>query len=174
MQAALIPFEPGAFVEAAKAGDTSAFEALHARFSRMVHAILLARVPIVEVDDLVQDTFLQAWKRLNTLRDPQAFGPWLAMMARNLANDFHRRAPRNLPLSEHHGIRKPIDPEAFRVMEAIRAMPETYREALLLRLVEGLTGPEIAEQTGLTPDSVRVNLHRGMKMLRERMEGTHR
>jgi RNA polymerase sigma-70 factor (ECF subfamily) len=39
-----------------------------------------------------------------------------------------------------------------------------------LRLVEGLTGPEIAARIGLTPDSVRVNLHRGMKVLKERLE----
>ncbi|MCX6631188.1 MAG: hypothetical protein NTW28_26550 [Candidatus Solibacter sp.] len=43
-------------------------------------------------------------------------------------------------------------------------------ETLILRLVEGMTGPEIAAQTGLTPDSVRVNLCRGMKMLRELLE----
>lgn len=46
------------------------------------------------------------------------------------------------------------------------APPEAYRETLLLRLVEGLTGPEIAERTGLTAGSVRVNLHRGMALLR--------
>jgi RNA polymerase sigma-70 factor (ECF subfamily) len=48
-------------------------------------------------------------------------------------------------------------------------LPEAYRETLILRLVEGLTGPEIAEQTGLSAGSVRVNLHRGMKLLRERL-----
>jgi len=63
------------------------------------------------------------------------------------------------------------EPEALEVMDTIRAMPDAYRETLILRLVEGLTGPEIAEQTGLTADSVRVNLHRGMKMLREKLEG---
>ena len=52
----------------------------------------------------------------------------------------------------------------------IRSLPEAYRETLVLRLVEGMTGPEIAERTGLTPASVRVNLHRGMKMLREKLE----
>ena len=56
--------------------------------------------------------------------------------------------------------------EARRSLEAIRALPEAYRETLLLRLVEGLTGPEIAERTGLSPGSVRVNLHRGMALLR--------
>ena len=66
---------------------------------------------------------------------------------------------------------RPPEPEALEVMDTIRAMPDAYRETLILRLVEGLTGPEIAEQTGLTADSVRVNLHRGMKLLREKLEG---
>ena len=56
------------------------------------------------------------------------------------------------------------------LLEAVRALPEAYRTTLVLRLVEGLTGPEIAERTGLTHGSVRVNLHRGMKLLRERFD----
>ena len=57
--------------------------------------------------------------------------------------------------------------EAFEILDLIRGLPEAYRETLIMRLVEGMTGPEIARQTGLSPDSVRVNLCRGMKMLRE-------
>ena len=59
--------------------------------------------------------------------------------------------------------------EANEALALIRALPEAYRETLVLRLVEGMTGPEIAERTGLTAASVRVNLHRGMKLLRERL-----
>jgi RNA polymerase sigma-70 factor (ECF subfamily) len=59
--------------------------------------------------------------------------------------------------------------EALAALAVIRTMPEAYRETLVLRLVEGMTGPEIAARTGLTPASVRVNLHRGMKQLRERL-----
>jgi len=55
------------------------------------------------------------------------------------------------------------------VLRTIRSLPEAYRETLILRLVEGMTGPEIAARTGLTPGSVRVNLHRGMKQLREKL-----
>ena len=62
-------------------------------------------------------------------------------------------------------------PEADEILETIRGLPEAYRETLILRLVEGMTGPEIAERIGLTHDSVRVNLFRGMKMLRERLGG---
>jgi RNA polymerase sigma-70 factor (ECF subfamily) len=63
----------------------------------------------------------------------------------------------------------PRSAEVAEVLAALRALPEAYQETLILRLVEGMSGPEIAEQTGLSPGSVRVNLHRGMKLLRERL-----
>ncbi len=52
------------------------------------------------------------------------------------------------------------------MLATIRRLPEAYRETIILRFVEGMTGPEIAARTGLTPDSVRVNLCRGVKLLR--------
>ena len=55
------------------------------------------------------------------------------------------------------------------MLEAIRALPEAYRETLVMRLCEGMSGPEIAAATGLEPGSVRINLHRGMKLLREKL-----
>ena len=60
------------------------------------------------------------------------------------------------------------------MLKTIRSLPDAYRETLVLRLVEGLTGPEIADRTGLTPASVRVNLHRGMKLLRDRLGDSFR
>ncbi|HEY6660882.1 MAG TPA: sigma factor-like helix-turn-helix DNA-binding protein, partial [Pyrinomonadaceae bacterium] len=64
---------------------------------------------------------------------------------------------------------EPHDSRAAEILELIRSLPEAYRETLVLRLVEGMTGPEIAARTGLTAASVRVNLHRGMKLLREQL-----
>ena len=60
------------------------------------------------------------------------------------------------------------------VLAVIRTLPEAYREPLILRLVEGMTGPEIATRTGLTHGSVRVNLYRGMQLLREKLGKTGR
>ena len=154
-------------VAAARDGDRAAFGRLYDRFAPMVHGLLLARVPRGDVDDLLQDAFLQAMRRLGSLRSTEAFGPWLAAIARNRARDHWRRGedavelPEELPGSAHP------EGEAMTVLAAIRRLPEAYRETLVLRLVEGMTGPEIAERTGLTPGSVRVNLHRGMQMLRE-------
>lgn len=158
-------------VEAARNGDEQAFGQLYALYGPMVHGILLARVPWGEVDDLVQDVFLLAFRRLRTLRDCAAFGGWLAMIARNRAMDFHRRSREMMELPEDLAGVDSKEVEAAEVLELIRTLPEAYRETLVFRLVEGMTGPEIAERTNLTPASVRVNLHRGMKLLREKLGG---
>jgi RNA polymerase sigma-70 factor (ECF subfamily) len=166
------PADTVPLVEAARVGDRAAFAELYARYVRMVHGILLSRAARPEVEDLVQDVFLQAMQRLPALRDPRAFGGWLAAIARNRATDHLRRTPHTQPLPEE--IAAPTDQrgdvDALTVLHIIQSLPEAYRETLVLRLVEGMTGPEIAAATGLTPASVRVNLHRGMKQLRERLE----
>ncbi len=154
-------------VEAARAGDRSAYGRLYDRFAPMVHGLLLARVPRADVDDLVQDVFLQAMRRLAALRSPEAFGGWLAAIARNRARDHWRRGENTVELPADVAGAPHPEGEALAVLVAIRRLPEAYRETLVLRLVEGMTGPEIAERTGLTPGSVRVNLHRGMQLLRE-------
>ena len=160
-----------ALVGQARRGSRAAFGELYQRYARMVHGILLARVPPSEVDDLMQNVFVAALQRIDTLRADDAFGGWVAMIARNQSIDYYRRTPKVTEINEGHLRQRPPSPEAFALMDAIRSLPDAYRETLSLRLVEGLTGPEIAAQTGLTADSVRVNLHRGMKMLREKLEG---
>ena len=163
--------EEALLVRAVRHGEQEAFARLYSLYAPMVHGIVLARVPWSEVDDLVQDVFLIALKKLRSLRDDSAFGGWLAMIARNRAMDFHRRKRETEELNEDLASksRSESDREAARVLEVICGLPEAYRETLVLRLVEGMTGPEIAGRTGLTPASVRVNLHRGMKLLREKL-----
>jgi RNA polymerase sigma-70 factor, ECF subfamily len=161
------PAEP--LVRAAQLGDRDAFGRLYQRFAGYVHAILLARLPAGEAADLVQDVFLTAFQRLSHLREPAAFSGWIATMARNRATDFLRSRPVTDELKDTSGV--PTSPEAAldaaRALRTIQRLPEAYRETLVLRLVEGMTGPEIAAATGLSPASVRVNLHRGFKLLRD-------
>lgn len=173
-------------VETARQGDRSAFGRLYERYARMVHGILLARVPLSEVDDLVHDAFLQALRQLHTLRDTARFGAWLGAIARNRAKDYHRHSVEQVDLPDDlseatkqggAGSRsrsQEDDEEARFLLAAIRELPEAYREPLLLRLVEGMTGPEIAARTGLTHGSVRVTLHRGMQQLREKLARSSR
>jgi RNA polymerase sigma-70 factor, ECF subfamily len=160
---------PAQIVERICAGDAEAFGELYKAFAPMVHGIILARVRRDEVDDIVQEVFLSAFKNLGNLRDKSAVGAWLAMIARNRAAEFYRSARPTEELREDFREKENRKSEAREILKAIRALPDTYRETLVLRLVEGMTGPEIAERTGLTPESVRVNLHRGMKLLKERL-----
>ena len=162
-------------IRAAAAGDRPAFGELYVRYARMVHGILLARVPPGDAEDLVQDVFLSAMKQLGKLRTAAAFRGWLGAIARNRAMDYFRGAREEAPLDERVAAGRGAGAESgvngTAALDAIRNLPEAYRETLTMRLVEGMTGPEIARQTGLTPDSVRVNLCRGMKLLREALGG---
>jgi RNA polymerase sigma-70 factor (ECF subfamily) len=148
-------------------GDRRAFGLLHERYAPTVHAVLLARVPPQEADDLVQEVFAKALEHLAAVRNPEAVGGWLCALARNVATDYHRaKRPVALPAD----LAGPGDAVAAAdALAAVRELPATYAETLMMRLVEGMTGPEIAAATGMTPGSVRVNLHRGMKLLRRRL-----
>jgi RNA polymerase sigma-70 factor (ECF subfamily) len=169
--------EEDSLVSAARGGDRAAFGRLYDRYARMVHGILLARVPPREVDDLVQEVFLLALRQLHSLRDISRFGAWLGTITRNRANDYFRKsipdAKVTEPVSEDHvesrAANDASEQGAAVILSVVRTLPEPYRVPLILRLVEGMTGPEIAARTGLTHGSVRVNLCRGMQLLREKL-----
>jgi RNA polymerase sigma-70 factor (ECF subfamily) len=156
-------------VEAARAGDRAAFGRLFRRSAPVIHGVLLARVRPSDVDDLMQEVFVTALERIASLRDDGAFGAWLCVIARNRAADHHRSRRPLVELPDDLAHEDAERGDAERVLRAIQTLPEAYRETLVLRLVEGLTGPEIASEVGLTPESVRVNLHRGMKLLRDKL-----
>jgi len=159
---------PGASADLARlarGGDREAFDSLYRRYAPMVHAILLSTVSVRETDDLVQDVFLAAWRAIDRLREAEHVGAWLGTIARNRGLAARRREPPHAPLPE--AVPDRPRGEGEEILALMRALPEAYRETLAMRLVEGMTGPEIAAATGLTHGSVRVNLHRGMKMLRE-------
>lgn len=157
-------------VHAARNGDAVAVRVLYGRFARVVHGVLLGYVQHADAEDLTQDVFQTALQRLSELREPAAFPGWLLRITRNTALNCIRQ-PRALEIDAMTTL---VDDsagpdtrlEAQHALAAIRGLPEAYRETLMLRLVEGLSGPEISERTGLTPGTVRVNLHRGMGMLR--------
>jgi RNA polymerase sigma-70 factor (ECF subfamily) len=176
-QSAVAVSENARLVSAAQEGDRAAFGHLYERYARMVHGVLLAKVPVDDVDDLVQDVFMKALRRLSSLRETGKFGAWLAAIARNLANDYHRHSVPEDQLANEvpdNEIKCGMSREdragpGREVLDAVKSLPDAYRETLILRLVEGMTGPEIATRTGMTHGSVRVNLHRGMEQLRTKL-----
>ncbi len=124
----------------------------------------------VEVDDLVQDCFVQALSRLDTLHNPQAFASWIcSIVVRTAAKRLRRRR-----LARRLGLRQaaPLDPEAIVaattppdvaaelrvVYSVLERLPAEERIALVLRRVEGLQMAQIAEQMGLSLPTVKRRL----------------
>ena len=150
-----------ALVRAAQRGDVPAFESLYTRYAPVVHGILLGRLGASDVDDVVQEVFITAYQKLQALREPAAFAGWVTRRSVLDRMELDRN------MAGRAGQEDALD--AARALAAIRALPCAYRETLMFRLVEGMSADEIAQRTGLTSGSVRVNLHRGMRLLRERL-----
>jgi RNA polymerase sigma-70 factor, ECF subfamily len=157
-------------VEAAVSGDRAALAELYDRFCPVVRSLALAHLPPDLAEDVVHDVFLSVLDKLHTLREPRKFPGWLAALARNRTIDYTRRptaSPSELP---EPSTSDAALVEARAVLRIVQSLPAAYAESLCMRLIEGMSGPEIAERTGMTEGSVRVNLHRGMKLLREKLE----
>ena len=138
-----------------------------------MHGIAVSHCGIQDADDLTQDVFLEVQRRLEENRDSAALAGWICSIARNKSIDLVRRRTRRpktvvLPEVPARDLRNEAE-TAQHMLGRLRELPEPYRETLTLRLVEGLSGDEIAETTGAKCGAVRVRLHRGMAMLRDRL-----
>ncbi|MEZ5963660.1 MAG: sigma-70 family RNA polymerase sigma factor [Planctomycetota bacterium] len=160
-------------LRAVKVGGAGARAELYRTYAPVVHGIAVASVGYGEAEDVTHEVFLKVFRRIDELRDPTALGAWVCGIARNAARDWLRRRRRRVATSLDTEVAAAEPPDvalADRVLALVRTLPEAYRDTLVLRLVEGLTGPEIAARTGMTHGSVRVNLHRGMGLLRPLLE----
>lgn len=168
---------PVHLVRKAQRGSRHAFGVLWQRYGPTVHGILLTMVQDAEAEDLAQEVAVAAYRSIASLKSHESFPAWLCTIARNTGRDAlaaHRRSP-EAPLEEAgaEDLAAPAagDPAAAdEILAEIRNLPECHREPMMLRLLLEMTGPEIAEQTGMTEGSVRVNLCKGMKLLRQRLK----
>lgn len=167
-------------VEASRRGERAAFGQLVERYQRAVTAVSLSACGNRALcDDVAQDTFVTAWHRLGSLRDPARLGPWLCGIARNLGRKARRRRARELPLAAGEpdpGQAELIadgDPYAevsaaeaeASVRRALARVPERYREVLVLYYQEGHSARQVASALGLSEAAVMQRLSRGRAQL---------
>ena len=172
-------------VEKAQGGDRTAFEELVRRTSRLVFARLyLETGDTHRSEDLLQETFLRAFRSLGRLNHPGQFRSWLLTIAQNVVIDTHRQenrqkragpsadghdfnnVPGNSPAPEEDAQKAE---ERQHVLAVLRSLPEEYRLPLTLRYISGADYETIEMQLGLSNGSLRGLLHRGLKMLRTRL-----
>jgi RNA polymerase sigma-70 factor (ECF subfamily) len=169
----------------AQAGDRDAFEELVRRTSRLVYARLyLDTGDAHRAEDLLQETYLLAFRSIRGLEGTAGFRRWLLTIAQRAAIDAGRRDARlkrlppaaaDTPLASIPG-KEPSPAEHVgreelrqQVLGVLRSLPEDYRLPLTLRYIVGADAEEIGNQLGLTNGALRGLLHRGLKMLRDRL-----
>jgi RNA polymerase sigma-70 factor, ECF subfamily len=167
-------------VRRAQTGDVDAFELLYREHSPRIYALCL-RLKAGDTSDateLLQDVFIKAWRRLDTFRGDCAFGSWLHRLAVNTmlenARSDQRRTARVLPMEDtsrlagaarSSGVESRMDLES-----AIASLPKGAKLAFVLHDVEGYQHQEIAEQLSVSVGTVKAQLHRARRLLRERLE----
>lgn len=179
-------------VRSAQSGDRAAFEELVRRTSRLVYVRLyLETGDAHRAEDLLQETFLTAFRGMPGLANPKSFRSWLLNIAQNAAIDAVRRdsckkragsqvEPRSeTALDGVPGKAPQPSAEAERaerregVLAALRSLPEEYRLALSLRYLGGADYETIQTQLGMSNGSLRGLLHRGLKLMRARLENEY-
>jgi RNA polymerase sigma-70 factor, ECF subfamily len=169
----------------ARTGDRAAFEELVRRTSRLVYARLYLETGNAHrAEDLLQETYLLAFRSLHRLQNAAGFRRWLLAIAQRATLDANRRdlrlkrappTPSGIPLAALPGNSQLPEEEAQReelrqrVLALLRSLPEDYRLPLTLRYIVGADAEEIGTQLGLTNGALRGLLHRGLKMLRDRL-----
>jgi len=156
-----------------RSGDPAAWRELVERYSRYVYAITQAfRLASHDAEDVFQDTFARAYERLHTLRDDDAFRPWLASLTRRLCIDRLRASAREQPLEdlEAEGQDDRIDEltDAFAVHAALAELPEHCREILDRFFARDESYRTIGDALDLPSGTIASRISRCLTRLRER------
>jgi RNA polymerase sigma-70 factor (ECF subfamily) len=160
----------------AAAGDTEAFERLYRRHSARIHSLARRMIGPEEADDVTQDVFVRAWRKLGLFRGDSQFGTWLYRLAVNVIlgkrgtvatyRDRHDAADvSDLPIAA-----RAARPDLRMDMEmALQTLPKGARQVFVLHDVEGYTHEEIAEMLDVTAGTSKSQLHRARMTLRQHL-----
>jgi RNA polymerase sigma-70 factor (ECF subfamily) len=163
-------------LERAKAGDVDAFAEFVRAFERRIRGVLYRLLDDErDIDEAVQDTFVQAWRNLKRFRGDAAPYTWLYRIAVNEA--LMRRRRKILATTELQETTGAGGEDAFAaadarafLVERLRQLPVEYRAAVVLRDVEGLSNEEVARALDISLAAAKSRIHRGRMQLRQDLE----
>jgi RNA polymerase sigma factor (sigma-70 family) len=181
---AVEPVTDVALVAACLAGDREAFGRIVERYQRLLCSLAYcATGRLTESEDLAQEAFVEAWRRLHTLREPEKLRSWLCGILRFKISRLHRSEVREpvrkaeilevaeeMPSGEEPAANVAMDNEEQAILwSALERVPELYREPLVLYYRENRSVEHVAAALDLTEDAVKQRLARGRKLLQERV-----
>jgi len=163
-------------LERARAGDIEAFAAFVRALEQRVRTVVFRLLDDVrDVDEVVQDTFVQVWRNLGHFRAESSPFTWVYRIAVNEA--LMRRRRRHLQTTELREETATATRDAFAasdlrsfLLERLRELPIEHRVPVVLRDIEGLSNHEVAEVLGISLAAAKSRIHRGRMQLREDFE----
>lgn len=183
------PLSDAALVAAAQRGDMRAFERLYRLHSGRVMGLCLRMTRRRDLaEDCVQQTFIRAWRNLAAFEGRSAFGTWLHRIAVNEVLTYARNHGTRVEASDVDiddfeqgqgagsergaGLVAPAASDAgdiIDVEQALATLPEGARHVVVLQAVYGYSHEEVADMLGIAVGTCKAQLHRGRRLLRERM-----
>jgi RNA polymerase sigma-70 factor (ECF subfamily) len=189
-----LPSDEAALVSAARRGDAAAFERLYRSYCSRVLGLCLRMTRRRDIaEDCVQQTFIRAWRSLGVFEGRSSFGTWLHRIAVNevlmhqrnrgtrseLDRSSELRTERVAAGGESEAEQQPLhyqpaanERDAGDVMDVERALatlPEGSRHVVVLQAIYGYSHEEVADMLGIAVGTCKAQLHRGRKLLRERL-----
>ena len=172
------PLSDAALVTAARGGDMQAFERLYRLHVGRVLGLCLRMTRRRDIaEDCVQQTFVRAWRNLGAFEGRSAFGTWLHRIAVNEVLTYARNhgtrvegSDADEPVEEISEGAGELDVgEVVDVERALATLPEGARHVVVLQAVYGYSHEEVADMLGIAVGTCKAQLHRGRRLLRERM-----
>lgn len=166
-------------VAQAQAGNREAFMQLYQRYVDIVYRRLRSRIPPADVDDLCQDIFMGMLHSLTQFKGQSRFSTWLyTIVSRRIADYYRsrqRRADDNLSLDDTNTPQiasgEELPEDALLLQKALGALPEHYRELLLLRFADDMPFAEIAQVKGQSLEAVKSLYRRALQALKQQLDG---
>ncbi len=171
-------------VEAARKGDPTAFATLIGRYEERILRLVRGMVPVTDVEDVAQEAFLKAFRKLHLFDGRSSFYTWIYRLSANTAMDWRKKESRrrHAPLPESPAgedvvqataagpVARAIQRELGELIDrAVADLPDRYREILLLREMRGLSYEEISQELQISKGTVESRLFRARERLRERL-----
>ena len=168
----------GDYVESSRNGCPEHFRLLVQRYQKPVFAYLASRMgDPLEAEEAAQESFVRAFLTLKTLRKPESFYAWLLGIAGRVAKEQFRstaRREQDREAAEFVMAEADENRKEYPLEEVIAALPETYRQVILLRYYEGLSCQEVANRLAMPLGTVTKTLSRAYAQLRQELEARER